>query len=112
MHVLYSWEDNEAVINIILIMTTHNIIFRVSNEYIYLFFFLLIEQDQASSEQCRGQFIFGCGDNDAECYRATWIVKSGFVQFNVTAQVLESQWVSIGFSENRLMVYNIKYNID
>ena len=72
---------------------------------------MLIEQDQASSEQCRGQFTFGCGDNNAECYIATWIVKSGFVQFNVTAQVLDSQWVSIGFSENRLMVHNIMYNI-
>ena len=54
---------------------------------------------------CQGGFSTGCTGLTCD-YRASWVVRGGNVDFNISARTLDSatQWVGIGFSNDRLMV--------
>ena len=55
--------------------------------------------------RCEGEFSTGCRNLDGICtYKATWVVRGERVDFTVSARVSQSQWVGIGFSNDRLMV--------
>ena len=56
---------------------------------------------------CQGGFSTGCTGLTCD-YRASWVVRGGSVDFNISARTSDSatQWVGIGFSNDRLMVSN------
>ena len=64
--------------------------------------------DSGTNELCRGQFTTGCDAQGQSCdYSATWEVKKFFVEFTVTARQVQAgrtEWVAIGFSNDRNMV--------
>ena len=64
--------------------------------------------DSGINERCRGQFSTGCDAQGQSCdYRATWEVKQFLVEFTVTARQVQAgrtEWVAVGFSDDRLMV--------
>ena len=53
---------------------------------------------------CTSGFNTSCNAQGVCKYKATWTVRGDFVDFTVSAQVEEAQWVGIGFSEDTLMV--------
>ena len=77
-----------------------------------LIYYIITERDLTSEEECRGEYSTGCDSDGEECqYKATWRVTSDHVIFDVTARIEEGQWVAIGFSDDRMMVRKLNYNI-
>ena len=64
--------------------------------------------DSSTDEVCRGGFSTGCDAQGQSCdYRATWEVRGAVVDFSVTARQVQdgrTEWVALGFSDNRMMV--------
>ena len=64
--------------------------------------------DSSTDELCRGEFSTGCDAQGQSCdYRATWEVRGAVVDFSVTARQVQAgrtEWVALGFSDNRMMV--------
>ena len=62
----------------------------------------------AKGSLAEGSFSTGCDAQGQSCdYRATWEVKEPFVEFTVTAKQVQAgrtEWVAIGFSDDRMMV--------
>ena len=58
-------------------------------------------------ETCRGTFSTGCDPNGVCDYKANWVVmEDDTITFTVSAKTsdVSTQWVAIGFSDDRLMV--------
>jgi hypothetical protein len=60
------------------------------------------ERDILSNADCSGSSTLNCNASGCQ-YNATWAVKSNHVLFIVSAMVADNSWISIGFSDNRLM---------
>ena len=64
--------------------------------------------DSNADKLCRGRFSTGCDAQGQSCdYRATWEVREARVDFSVTARQVQdgrTEWVALGFSDNRMMV--------
>ena len=56
-------------------------------------------------DPCNGGYTNNCS-NGVCAYNATWEVRGRYVKFVVTGRVPRMQWLSIGFSDNRIMVSN------
>ena len=70
--------------------------------------FFDVDSNSCQGEFGRGEFSTGCDAQGQSCdYRATWEVKEPFVEFTVTAKQVQAgrtEWVAIGFSDDRMMV--------
>ena len=64
--------------------------------------------DSNTNDICSGEFSTGCDAQGQSCdYRATWEVQGFNVEYTVTARQVQNgrtEWVAIGFSDDRIMV--------
>ena len=73
--------------------------------------FFDVDSNANNSDICRGEFSTSCDAQGQSCdYKATWEVQGFNVKFTLTARQMMSgrtEWVAIGFSDNRMMVSHL-----